>query len=55
MENIIKYLGIGKIYKYPEKSAVVVTIFKFSDIINIIIPFFEKNPMLGYKLFDFME
>ena len=41
MECLIKYLGSGKLYKYPgEKSAVVLTIIKFSDIINIIIPFF---------------
>ena len=39
---LIKYLG--KLYKYSgEKSAVVYTIFRFSDIINIIIPFFEQN------------
>jgi len=43
MENLIKYLGSGKIYKYSGKSAVVLTIFKFSDITNIIIPFFNKT------------
>lgn len=52
MENLIKYLGSGKIYKYPGKPAVVLTIIKFSDITNIIIPFFEEN---GINLFDSLD
>lgn len=55
MENIAKYLGSGKIYKYPNKSAVSLTIVKLSDIINIIIPFFNKNSLLGVKLFDYLD
>ena len=55
MEYLIKYLGSGKIYKYPGKSAVVLTILNFSDITNIIIPFFEQNPLLGIKLFDYLD
>nr|AYE93362.1 LAGLIDADG homing endonuclease [Termitomyces sp.] len=43
MEHIIKYLGSGKIYKYPKTPAVNVTIINFSDITNILIPFFEKK------------
>jgi len=31
------------------------TIFKFSDINNKIIPFFEQNPLLGVKLFDYLD
>jgi len=57
MELIIKYLGSGQIYKYPKKSAVSLTIVKFSDITNTIIPFFYKNPLLllGVKLLDFLD
>ena len=57
MELIIKYLGKGQIYKYPKKSAVSLTIVKFSDITNTIIPFFYKNPLLllGVKLLDFLD
>jgi len=40
MKYLAKYLGSGKVYTYSEKPAVVLTIFKFSDITNIIIPFF---------------
>ena len=52
MEYLILYLGSGKLYEYLGKPAVVLTIFSFSNIINTIIPFFEKNPLLGVKLLD---
>ena len=57
MELLVKHLGSGTIYKYPGKDAIVLTIVKFSDITNIIIPFFEKknNPVLGVKLIDYLD
>jgi hypothetical protein len=55
MECIIKFLGSGNIYKYPKNSAVSITIVKYSDITNTIIPFFKKNPLFGVKLFDFLD
>nr|YP_010130230.1 LAGLIDADG endonuclease [Clavaria fumosa]QPZ51131.1 LAGLIDADG endonuclease [Clavaria fumosa] len=55
MESLIKYLGCGKIYKYTNQSAIVLTIFKFSDIYNVIIPFFKKNPLLGVKQLDYLD
>ena len=55
MKILVDYLGSGKIYKYPGKPAVVLTIFNFSDINNLIIPFFEKNPLFGVKLIDYLD
>lgn len=67
MEVLVKYLGSGKIYKYPGKPAVVLTIFHFApcpapawagpraDINNLIIPIFDKNPLLGVKLIDYLD
>ena len=55
MENIIKYLGAGKIYKYPDKLAVSLTILKLSDINEKIIPFFNKYPIDGIKLNDYLD
>jgi len=55
MEQLIRYLGSGKIYKYPKELAVSLTIFKITDITNIIIPLFEKNPLLGVKQFDYLD
>ena len=55
MESIIKYLGTGKIYKYPDKLAVSLNILKFSDINEKIIPFFNKYPIDGVKLYDYLD
>lgn len=57
MENIVNYLGAGKIYKYPNTPAVCLTIVKFSDIYpsNIIIPFFNNNPIFGVKLEEYLD
>ena len=56
MECLIKYLGSWKLYKYTGKTlAVVFTVNKFSDVINIIIPFFDKNPLLGTKSLDYQD
>ena len=55
MEYLIKYLGSGKIYKYNNKPAVNLTIINLSDITNTIIPFFNKNPLVGVKLLDYLD
>jgi len=55
MEKIVEYLGSGKIYKYGGKSAVSLTIVDFTDITNIIVPFFNKNAIIGIKLYDYLD
>jgi hypothetical protein len=55
MEKIVEYFGSGKIYKYGGKSAISLTIVDFPDITNIIIPFLNKNPIIGIKLYDYLD
>ena len=55
MEKIVEYFGSGTIYKYAGKSAVSLTIFDFKYITNIIVPFFNKNPIIGIKLYDYLD
>jgi LAGLIDADG DNA endonuclease family protein/NADH-ubiquinone oxidoreductase (complex I) subunit 5/GIY-YIG catalytic domain-containing protein len=55
MEKIVEYFGSGKIYKYGGKSAVSLTIVDFTGITNIIVPFFNKNPIIGIKLYDYLD
>ena len=55
IDLLIKYLGSGKIYKGSKNRVVSLTIYKFSDIINLIIPFFEQNPLYGVKVLDFID
>ena len=54
MQKIVEYFGSGKIYKYGGKSAVSLSIVDFTDITNIIVPFFNKNPLIGIKLYDYL-
>lgn len=55
MEILIKFLGTGQIEKDPRNSVVTLVITKFSNINNIIIPFFEKYPIQGVKQLDFLD
>jgi len=65
MELITKYLNSGKIYRLDERPLlhlrnekqmmVSLTIVKYSDITNLIIPFFKKYPVLGIKQNDFSD
>lgn len=55
MEKIVEYFGSGKIYKYGGKSAISFIIVDFTDITNIIIPFFNKNALIGIKLYDYLD
>ncbi|OCK73035.1 homing endonuclease [Lepidopterella palustris CBS 459.81] len=53
--KIVEYLGSGKIYKYAGKSAVSLTIVDFKYITDILIPFFNENPIIGIKLYDYLD
>jgi LAGLIDADG endonuclease len=55
MELLIQYLGACQIYKYSTNQAVSLTIHKFSDLIILIIPFFEQNPLYGVKVLDYLD
>jgi hypothetical protein len=55
MEKIVEHFGSGKIYKYGGKSAISLTIVDFTHITNIIIPFLNKYPIIGVKLYDYID
>ncbi len=55
MQKIVEYFGSGKIYKYGGKSTLSLSIVDFTDITNIIVPFFNKNPIIGIKLYDYLD
>ena len=55
MEKIQEFFGSGNIYKYSGKSAVSLSIVDFTDITNILVPFFSKNPIIGIKLYDYLD
>lgn len=55
MESIQKYLGCGNYWTDEKNSSVYLSITKLSDIINIIIPYFNKYPIQGNKLLDYLD
>jgi hypothetical protein len=51
---IAEYLNCGKIYRHSA-NAIVYRVSKRSDLIDIILPFFVKSPILGVKALDFKD
>lgn len=56
LNKFIDYLGCGKIEKVSTRpNEVRFVVYKFSDILNKIIPFFQNYPSEGIKLQDFLD
>jgi hypothetical protein len=55
MELIIKYLGAGRIEKDSRKPVIYLVVGKFLDLTKLIIPFFNKYPILGKKFLDYQD
>jgi hypothetical protein len=55
MNNIKIYLGSGTLIINNNKSAIDLVIYKFSDIKSIIVPLFNKHPLIGNKKFDYLD
>jgi hypothetical protein len=49
------YLNCGLISQDSNKSVCSFSVTKFLDVINIIIPYFEKYPLQGTKKLDFIN
>jgi len=54
MELIIKYLGAGRLERDSRKPALYLVITKFSEVKQIVIPFFNKYPISGIKYLDYL-
>lgn len=53
LEFMIEYLKCGRLQ--PSRNTVELTVSKYGDIINVIIPFFEEYPILGVKQLDYND
>ena len=53
IKNFILYFGCGRLVKFDQKVNFIVT--KFSDIIEKIIPFFNKYPIVGVKALNYKD
>jgi LAGLIDADG endonuclease len=55
MRSLINYLDCGNITIRSNQNIVDFRVNRFSDILNKIIPFFKKYPILGVKGQDFAD
>ena len=55
MELLIKYFDSGLIENHSKFPAVSLVIVKFTNIVEKIIPFFDKYPIQGEKLNDYLD
>ena len=55
MELIIKYLGVGRLEKDSRNLVVTIVVGNFSNLTEIIIPFFNQYPILGIKHLDYQD
>lgn len=56
LTKFIDYLGCGKIEKVSTRPIEVrFVVYKFSDILNKIIPFFQNSPLQGIKWLDYQD
>jgi len=55
MESLSTYFGCGKYYAVMDRVYGEFRVHKFSDIIEKIIPFFQKNRIVGVKELDFND
>lgn len=54
LESFVNYLGCGYVAKYDKRSLCEFIVTKIDDIVEHIIPFFEKYPVVGSKHFKFL-
>lgn len=55
IKEFISFFGCGVTYKDTNGMVTYFVVSKLSDIMNIIIPFFEKHPLQGSKLCNYLD
>ena len=53
LHEIRKQLGVGNVYVSSKNDATFI-VYSLSDLINVIIPFFDKYPLQSVKLIDYI-
>jgi hypothetical protein len=54
LHGIESFFGVGKVRSYSKQGFVVYSVSALKDLANVIIPFFEKYPLLTQKRADFL-
>ena len=55
LESFVKFFGCGYLAKYNNRSVYEFIVTKIDHIVEHIIPFFDKHPILGSKHLNFLD
>lgn len=55
LKNLVTFLKCGRYYKRPAENASDFLCKSLSENLNIVLPFFQKYPILGTKALDFKD
>jgi hypothetical protein len=55
LESVVEFFGCGKVYRIKNREVCEFVVTKIDDIINIIIPFFDKHIILGSKHSNYLK
>ena len=55
LKSLENYLGCGKVYIRNDADSVEFIVYKLSDLVKKILPFFQEHPILGIKSNDFHD
>lgn len=55
LESIVEFFCCGKVYTYKNREVCEFVVTKIDDIVNIIIPFFDKKSISGSKHLDYIK
>ena len=55
LKSFINFFGCGSVAKYTKRSVCEFIVVKIDNIIKIIIPFFDKHPILGSKHLSYLN
>ena len=55
LESFVKFFGCGYLAKYKNRSVYEFIVTKMDHIVEHIIPFFEKHPIVGSKHLNFLD
>jgi hypothetical protein len=55
LESIVDFFGCGSLSKYKNRAVCEYIVTKLDHIVEVIIPFIEKYPVVGSKYFSYLD
>jgi hypothetical protein len=55
LDKIVQTLGIGRVIKSKSRNSARLSVYKFDDIVRVLIPIFQEFPLQTSKFLDFIS